>query len=117
MNPRVFVYGTLKRGRANHHWLAGQRFIAEARTQPLYRLHDMGGYPGMIRAEKGLSIAGEIWEVDEAGLARLDELEDVAGGEYERVLIELEGEFAGQGVEGYIYLLSVEGSPEMGTCW
>ncbi len=110
---RIFVYGTLKRGCKNHHWLAGQRFIAEARTQPIYRLYDMGGYPGMIRADNGVAVEGEIWEVDEGGLARLDVLEDIEGGEYERLLIELEGER----VEGYLFLRDVSGRPDAGTNW
>ena len=110
---RIFVYGTLKHGRENHHWLAGQRFIAEARTQPLYRLIDMGGYPGMIRDDNGVAVEGEIWEVDEGGLTRLDTLEDIEGGEYERVLIELEGDR----VEGYLFLRDVSGRREVGACW
>lgn len=110
---RIFVYGTLKRGCKNHHWLAGQRFIAEARTQPIYRLYDMGGYPGMIRADNGVAVEGEIWEVDEGGMARLDVLEDIEGGEYERLLIELEGER----VEGYLFLRDVSGRPDAGTNW
>jgi len=110
---RIFVYGTLKRGRSNHHWLAGQRFIAQARTKPIYRLYDMGGYPGMIRDAKGVAIEGEIWEVDTSGLARLDELEDIEGGEYERVLLELEGD----DVEGYLFLRDVSGKPDAGASW
>lgn len=110
---RIFVYGTLKRGCKNHHWLAGQRFIAEARTQPIYRLYDMGGYPGMIRADNGVAVEGEIWEVDEGGLARLDVLEDIEGGEYERVLLELED----YRVEGYLFLRDVSGRPDAGTNW
>ncbi len=114
---RVFVYGTLKRGGENHGWIEQQQFIAEARTLPLYRLFDLGGYPGMIRSDEGLSIQGEVWEVDEAGLTRLDILEDTDGGEYERVEVQLEGEFATQCVEGYIYLRSIEGRRDVGECW
>lgn len=110
---RIFVYGTLKRDRSNHHWLKGQRFIAEARTQPIYRLYDMGGYPGMIRDDNGVAVEGEIWEVDSLGLTRLDVLEDIEGGEYERVLLELEGER----VEGYLFLRDVSGRPDAGACW
>lgn len=113
----VFVYGTLKRGRENHGWIEKQRFIAEARTKPLYRLFDLGGYPGMIRSEDGTAIAGEVWEVDEPGLAKLDVLEDTDGGEYERVPVELAGEFADQRVEGYLYLRSIEGRRDVGACW
>ncbi|MCB1274973.1 gamma-glutamylcyclotransferase family protein [Prosthecobacter sp.] len=110
---RVFVYGTLKRGGENHHWLAGQRFISKACTLPRYRMFDLGGYPGLVQDDNGLAIEGEIWEVDEAGLSRLDVLEDVEGGEYERVLLDLEG---GR-VEGYLYLHSVEGRRDAGACW
>jgi hypothetical protein len=35
------------------------------------------------------------------------------GGEYERVLIELEGEFASQRVEGYLYLRDLSGRPDV----
>ena len=114
---RVFVYGTLKRGGENHEWIKSQTFVASARTKPLYRMFDLGGYPGMIRLENGLSIEGEVWDVDETGLARLDVLEDIDGGEYERVLIELEGEFAAQRVEGYLYLRDLSGRRDVGVCW
>lgn len=114
---RVFVYGTLKRGGENHEWIQAQTFVAPARTQPLYRMFDLGGYPGMIRAESGLAIEGEVWDVDEAGLARLDVLEDIDSGEYERVKIELEGEFAAQFVEGYLYLRDLSGRRDAGACW
>jgi len=114
---RVFVYGTLKRGGENHGWIAQQQFVAEARTAPLYRLYDLGGYPGMVRASDGVCIEGEVWSVDEAGLARLDVLEDIDGGEYERVTVQLEGEQASLVVEGYIYLRSIQGRRDLGTCW
>ncbi len=113
----IFVYGTLKRGGENHGWIDKQRFIAEARTLPQYRLFDLGGYPGMVHAQDGVSIQGEVWEVDEVGLTRLDVLEDTEGGEYERVIVRLEGEFTTQRVEGYIYLRRIEGRREVGACW
>lgn len=118
-NTLLFVYGTLKRGHDNHSWIERQRFIDVARTLPLYRLHDLGGYPGMVRAREGegLAIEGEIWEVDPAGLARLDVLEDIDGGEYERVLVELGGAHASRPVEGYLYLRSIEGRRDVGACW
>lgn len=119
MNTLVFVYGTLKRGGVNHHWIDRQQFVGVARTLPLYRMYDLGGYPGMIRARagEGIVVEGEVWKVDPAGLARLDVLEDTDGGEYERVLVELEGTFSHQNVEGYLYLHSLEGRPEVGACW
>ncbi|MGV3664408.1 MAG: gamma-glutamylcyclotransferase family protein [Prosthecobacter sp.] len=118
MKTLVFVYGTLKRGGDNHHWIEHQQFVAEARTLPLYRLHDLGGYPGMVHASQdGLSIEGEVWEVDEAGLIKLDVLEDTDGREYERVAVPLLGAFADKHVEGYVYLRNIEGRRDVGACW
>lgn len=117
MRTLVFVYGTLKRGGSNHAWIEQQQFVAEARTAPVYRMYDLGGYPGMVRDENGLSIQGEIWSVDEAGLIKLDVLEDTDGGEYERVTMQLEGEWATKRVEGYVYLRSVEGRRDVGERW
>lgn len=110
---RVFVYGTLKRGGENHHWIDSQRFVGVTKTKPVYRMFDLGGYPGMLKAENGLAIEGELWDVDPPGLAKLDVLEDVAGGEYERVPIELESGEA----EGYLYLRSVAGCRDCGSSW
>src|SRR5207249_6980142 len=62
----LFVYGTLKRGGRGNRWLAGQRFLGEAVTEPTYRLYDLGTYPGLVRDEaNGLAVKGELWEVDD----------------------------------------------------
>ncbi len=115
---RIFVYGTLKRGGSNHGWLRGQRFIAKARTQPQFRLFDLGGYPGLVvDAQNGLAVEGEVWEVDEAALARLDELEDIDGGEYARQPLPLQAPFDAAVIEGYVYLWSVAGRPDLGARW
>ncbi|MCP9850793.1 gamma-glutamylcyclotransferase [Cyanobium sp. Morenito 9A2] len=70
---RVFVYGTLKRGQGNHHWLRGAPFLGRGRLIGA-RLHDLGPYP-MAVAGDGL-IHGELFAVDEWGLRHLDVLED-----------------------------------------
>lgn len=114
----LFLYGTLKRGGSNHHFMEGQRWVAEARTLPAYRLYDLGGYPGMVAAPaEGRSIEGEVWEVDAAALARLDELEDVAGGEYAREPVPLLPPHAALEVQGYRFLLPVTGKRELGSSW
>lgn len=115
---RIFVYGTLKRGLTNHSYLVGQKFVSVARTQRVYRLYDLGGYPGMVPApDDGLSIEGEIWEIDDACLLRLDKLEDIDGGEYERVIIALGAPFEHEPIEGYIYLRDVGGRRDAGSRW
>jgi len=122
---RIFVYGTLKRGLSNHAWIAGQQFIAEACTEPVYRMYDCGGFPGMIAvAQGGVSILGEIWEVDEPGRKKLDILEDVEGGEYALEPVRLAvGDGATDGVihpmpiSTYIYKRPVQHMPDAGTDW
>jgi len=114
----IFVYGTLKRDGSNHHYLEGQRFVGRAVTKPLYRLYDLGGYPGMVAdPELGSPIEGEVWDVDRGCLQRLDELEDVDGGEYAREVIPLEAPFSGDEIQGYRYLRSVAGCRDLGASW
>ncbi len=118
---RIFVYGTLKRGLSNHRWISDQQFVTEARTAPRYRLVDCGGYPGMLPAEEGgLSILGEVWEVDEAGRKKLDILEDVEAGLYALELVELEPQAQAQGagpVMTYIYKRPAGGLRDVGEEW
>jgi gamma-glutamylcyclotransferase (GGCT)/AIG2-like uncharacterized protein YtfP len=68
----VFVYGTLKRGEQNHHWLEGASWQGEAELSGVL-LHDLGPFPMAVIGE-GTAI-GEVYAVEEPGLARLDELE------------------------------------------
>ncbi|HYN79683.1 MAG TPA: gamma-glutamylcyclotransferase family protein [Lamprocystis sp. (in: g-proteobacteria)] len=75
MDHRVFVYGTLLRGEVNHHLLAGARFLGPHRTDPCFCLLRVGAYPGVVRAG-GDAIRGEVFQVDTAGLRRLDRLEE-----------------------------------------
>ena len=114
----IFVYGTLKQGGSNHRFLAGQRLVGPARTTPEYRLHLLDGYPGMVRAaDGGRSIAGELWEVDAACLAALDELEGVGSGLYERTGVDLLSPPARGRPETYLYLPSTAGRPDLGEAF
>jgi gamma-glutamylaminecyclotransferase len=81
----LFVYGTLKRGQKSHHMISSQEFLGEATTMPLYRLYGLGWHPGMVLdTENGLEVKGELWAVDDATLAKLDEYEGVAESWYIR---------------------------------
>lgn len=76
----VFVYGTLKRGFANHHYLACATFEGVARTRERFPLVVQGPWftPCLIDEQgEGHAVEGEAWRVDDAELARLDELESV----------------------------------------
>ncbi len=72
----VFVYGTLKRGDSNHHYLRRARFVGESLSPPHFQLFDLGAYPGAwMPGEECLQ--GEVYEVDALTLASLDHLEEV----------------------------------------
>jgi gamma-glutamylaminecyclotransferase len=114
----VFVYGTLKQGGSNHHYLSGQQFLGLAQTEPGYAMYDLGGYPGILETEDAVqAIHGEVWAVDAACLLQLDALEGLATGEYERVYLPLQGQWAGRPVWGYLYCWSVLGRPRLGGVW
>jgi gamma-glutamylcyclotransferase (GGCT)/AIG2-like uncharacterized protein YtfP len=94
--PIVFVYGTLREGEGNHHYLAGALRVAQtAKTRG--RLVDTGcGYPAMLLAE-GQWTQGELYEVDSRTLRRLDRLEDYYGENdprnlYDRVEVAVESD-------------------------
>ncbi|XP_023179596.2 putative gamma-glutamylcyclotransferase CG2811 isoform X1 [Drosophila hydei] len=81
---RVFVYGTLKKGEPNHHWLTSEkngfsRLLAKGKTEikfPLvigtrYNIPFLLNKPGV-----GHNIEGEIYEVDDKMFSNLDVLEE-----------------------------------------
>jgi gamma-glutamylaminecyclotransferase len=114
----LFVYGTLKRGCSNHAQMAGQRFVAEARTVFGYRMFDVGGFPGLVAwPEDREGVTGEIWFVSPAALLRLDRFEGVSEGLYRREAVALAGPPLGEPIEAYLYARSVEGVQPVGHTW
>jgi gamma-glutamylcyclotransferase (GGCT)/AIG2-like uncharacterized protein YtfP len=96
----IFVYGTLKLGFGNNYLLKKQKYVGEAITKPIYRLWNLGSYPGMTEDRvDGKAIKGELWEVSDIAIKALDRLECVPS-LYRRVAIELDGDL---NVEGYLY--------------
>ena len=118
---RLFVYGTLKRGCKNHRHLSGQRYLADVRTTPGYRLYSLGDYPGLVPATGDTAgITGELWEVDDAALARLDAFEGVDEGLYRREPVHLATPSiatADQPVFTYIYARDLTGRSPLGDTW
>jgi allophanate hydrolase len=49
----------------------GGRFVSEARTQPKYRLFQLGDRPGMAQAPDGVAIAGEVWALPTTAIGAL----------------------------------------------
>ncbi|XP_050669300.1 putative gamma-glutamylcyclotransferase CG2811 isoform X2 [Leptidea sinapis] len=84
MTHKVFVYGTLKRNEPNHHWLTKPengtgKFLAEGTTQKKYPLIIATKYniPFLLYSPgDGHYVKGEVYEVDDTMLSKLDILED-----------------------------------------
>lgn len=113
----VFVYGSLKRGYALHALLQGQLCLGHARTQPLYRMFDLGSYPGLVEWPDGLAIRGEVYQVDCECLCRLDAAEGVAERHYARRRILLQAEFESNDVHAWFWLNAVRGLRDCGAEW
>ena len=71
----VFVYGSLRSGNAGamSNRFPDARFVAVARARG--SLYDLGEYPGMLLNETNSLVVGEVYEVNEETLNRLDEFE------------------------------------------
>lgn len=108
----VFTYGTLKRGFSNHRLLeelcasGDASLVGPAVTSarlPLvcgpYRVPFLLNLP----AAAAHRVRGEAYAVTARGLARLDELEGVATGHYERLPVEVEVEGRSRVVEAIAY--------------
>lgn len=85
--PLVAVYGTLKRGQRNHHWLERANFLGSDRLNRI-TLYDLGPFPG-AKLEPSRGVEVEVFHVDAQLLAELDRLEDYrvhrpASGLYDR---------------------------------
>lgn len=106
MLHKVFVYGTLKRGGRLHHNLSpnkhkNSRFVCED-TVSNCDLYMIQWYPGVDDGD-GI-VGGEVYEIDEPMLARMDELED-EGILYRRTLKTTQ---SGHDVWIYMYLGDVD---------
>jgi gamma-glutamylcyclotransferase (GGCT)/AIG2-like uncharacterized protein YtfP len=84
----VFVYGTLRRGsgaRAMSIRFPDSKFIAEAKVTG--SLYDLGAYPGLLLNDSNSLVTGEVYEVDDELLNKLDDFE--ASSSYWRKQIEI----------------------------
>ena len=83
---RVFVYGTLRAGEVNDLNRAAERHGIEAPTLVgtgtiAGRLYDFGTYPGFVLDAAAGAVVGDIYEIPEALLPVLDEIEEVYPGQ------------------------------------
>ncbi|WP_300557748.1 gamma-glutamylcyclotransferase family protein [Limnohabitans sp. Rim8] len=107
----LFIYGTLMPGLRLEAEMHGARFIGPAQVPG--RLFDLGRYPGLLPGEG--HVTGEVYEVNDAHLARLDGVEGVVPGDraeshYWRELVSVvSGPLQGQPVQTYVYNRPMEG--------
>lgn len=128
----IFVYGTLKRGFCREKYLTKQELIGEAITQPRYALVDCGDYPGLICVDDSdqqrlaRSIHGELYEVDDHCLRKLDKVEDVDGGLYRFDKVQIESVIPNrddqmsqnrQPIFTYFYAKNTTDFPDCGNTW
>lgn len=87
VKPLVFVYGSLRRGGAGAmtNRFPDSKFIAGAVVSG--SLYDLGPYPGLVLDESDSHVVGEVYEVDDELLNRLDAFE--ASSHYLRKQVEI----------------------------
>jgi gamma-glutamylcyclotransferase (GGCT)/AIG2-like uncharacterized protein YtfP len=108
MPSLLFVYGSLRTGQPNHGYLAGSRFMGAAKTTPRYQIQDLGAFVGMLAGSD--EVAGEVWEVSAAVLAKLDYFEATDAGVFQRAIVYLQSPFAGNTVQAYFYSYEADSS-------
>lgn len=81
----VFVYGTLRTGEVNdiglaaaRRELAAPRLVGAASVRG--RLYDFGRYPGLVPDPAAAPVHGDVYEVEDALVPVLDEIEEVYPG-------------------------------------
>jgi gamma-glutamylcyclotransferase (GGCT)/AIG2-like uncharacterized protein YtfP len=116
---KLFVYGTLKKGQCRSGQLTGRLIAEQVSTQPDYRMYRLDGFPGLVEVQPGMgvSVTGELWEIDQECLQRIDRLEGVDEGYYERRPIRLVSAFEHVQIEAYFYLKSVADREDCGPNW
>lgn len=75
MSNFVFVYGTLKDGLSNNVLLRSATFVSRGCTVKPYIMYDTGGFPVVFQETEKHNVSGEVYEVDDQTLQRLDRLE------------------------------------------
>lgn len=114
MPSLVFVYGTLKQGFRNAHVNTGVRVPGEFVTVQRYPLYVIGPHhlPWLVdRAGQGEPVHGQLYEVDDAGLARMDALERITEPDWYRrgeILVQREGEAGAEPVRAMVYFGSAK---------
>ena len=106
---KVFIYGTLKRGHANHHYVWGRiGYLGRCRTRTPYPLVVGGKWFSPFLLEEpgeGHCVTGDLFEADAEAMEMMDRLEGVGrpkGYLRDRIFVEMLD--TGEEVEAWAYL-------------
>ena len=87
----VSVYGSLRQNMGNHRLLEKASYLGEFKTEPVFSLYSLGGFPG-LKEGGTTSVVMEVYEVTEAEAAKVDMLEGYTPGRpatfYDKIPIE-----------------------------
>ena len=104
----VFVYGTLKKGRRlNSVFTEADTFLSHATTvEDRFDLIGGGSFPYMTDHRGGFKVEGDLYQVSDNTLKRLDIIEGVPG-HYKRetILVDINGKVS---QEAFVYLSADE---------
>lgn len=114
----AFIYGTLKRGHAAHRLLGSARFLDTAEAVDPVTMVDCGGYPGLLRGGAA-RVQGELYHIPPRLWPRLDDYENVTGGDYSRQVIRVRRSRDQAVVTAMTYILSpaVSHRGAVGSTW
>jgi gamma-glutamylcyclotransferase (GGCT)/AIG2-like uncharacterized protein YtfP len=103
----VFVYGTLKKCCSNHYIIEEAKFIGKAITNDPYELYNLY-YPCLFESNdntKSKRIFGEVYEIDQNMLIKLDKFESTPDLYYRKEInINIKGELH----KAYVYFSNSE---------
>ena len=74
MSIQVFVYGTLKSGHRNHHYLEQADFIGHHVTDKCFSMYEYDDFPAVTQ-NGSHAVSGEIYRINQQQFEMLDELE------------------------------------------
>lgn len=103
---KLFVYGSLKRGKHNHDILKNAKFLTQAFIKSGYNMY-VKYLPYLIEEPGGMGVLGELYEIDEATLRMCDYIE----GHpilYKRETVWVTDAETGEDLEAFVYLYNCE---------
>lgn len=128
----IFIYGTLKRGFNRHSALVDQRYLGTAFSASRYSIFHISGFPALVEdSQNPKEIWGELYEVDNECLRKLDEIESISNNLFQRRTVvlarynlvnlpitkEVFEDLHKNIADAYFFQKDVSGARDCGHCW